>query len=96
MHREKVASPVKQVQVQKDLELSGWGLHEIDLEEALYQYYQTLDFGIKSSMAPVSLLIDAMSGGYDPHYFVWKRGPNATRVEGLIAFNVDTMLQKQT
>jgi len=46
-------------------------------------------------MAPISLLLDSMSSGYDPHYFAVRTSPQGPLL-GLAAFNVDTMLQKQT
>ena len=34
--------------------------------------------------------------GYDPHFLVFKAHPNSSNIQGILAFNVDTMLQKQT
>jgi len=39
--------------------------------------------------------MDQMMSCYDPHYMVYK-APGSSQILGLFAFNVDTMVQKQT
>jgi len=46
----------------------------------LNQYYENLDESIKSSLAPINLLIDQMQTGYDPHYLVLKSNPKSQRI----------------
>jgi hypothetical protein len=47
----------------------------------------------RKSFAPTDALIDFMSSGYDPHYLIFKT-LGSTAPLGLVAFNVDTMVQK--
>ena len=37
-----------------------------------------------------------MSSGYDPQYLIYSTGLPGAKIKGLVAFNVDTMVQKQT
>ena len=71
------------------LQIKGWQIHEKELEHKLYSYLETLSVEMKHSFAPLSILIDSMSDGYDPHYLSVCKG---NQMKGLIAFNVDTMV----
>ncbi|CDW89091.1 UNKNOWN [Stylonychia lemnae] len=78
------------------LAIFGLNIHEDDLNDEISKYYDSLDKSIKNSFAPINLLIDSMMSGYDPHYLVLKSSEKSQTISGLLAFNVDNMLQKQT
>ena len=75
--------------------ISGWGLHERDITENLKHYFEHLDGSFKQSFSPLEILQEQLMSGYDPHLLVYKQASSQT-MSGLIAFNVDTMVQKQT
>lgn len=75
------------------MHLKGWGIHEEDLEQSLLNYFETLSAEMRHSFAPLSILMESMSSGYDPH---WLQVRKDRKMVGLLAFNVDTMIQKQT
>jgi len=88
-------SPKKAVPVQfSDLKIGGWGVSEKELRGKIEAYIATLPEHFKKSFAALDTLLLSMSSGYDAHFMSLTDPCN--QIHGLFAFNVDTMVQKQT
>jgi hypothetical protein len=75
--------------------IAGWGLEEKEISENLQHYFEHLPGDLRHSFAPIPVLLDQLMSCYDPHLLVYKTVKSPS-MSGLIAFNVDTMVQKQT
>ena len=73
--------------------IAGWGLEEKEISDNLKHYFEHLPGPLKHSFAPINVLFDQLMSCYDPHLLVYKT-VKAPSMSGLIAFNVDTMVQK--
>eukprot|EP00347_Sterkiella_histriomuscorum_P015861 403355405 len=86
----------KELNLDDNLQVFGWQIHETQISNSLFEYYQLLDKDLQQSLASISILVDSMNSGFDMHYLVVKQTKNSDNIRGLIAFNVDNMIQKQT
>jgi hypothetical protein len=75
--------------------IAGWGLEEKEITDNLQHYFEHLPGHLRHSFAPIPVLLDQLMSCYDPHLLVYKTVKSPS-MSGLIAFNVDTMVQKQT
>lgn len=78
----------------EDFKIAGWGASEKNLRAKLEGYISTLPENFKKSFAALDTLITSMCGGYDAHFMSLIDSDH--HVHGMFAFNVDTMVQKQT
>ena len=73
------------------------GVSENTLQKHLEEYSSRLSHHIKLSLPPIKDLLTNVMSAYDPHFLVFKEKNNKDgEVMGLLAFNHDTMVQKQT
>jgi hypothetical protein len=84
----------KSIDKEKDkFVIAGWGLEEKEIGDNLQHYFDHLPPHLKHSFAPINVLLDQLMSCYDPHLLVYKTLKTPS-MSGLIAFNVDTMVQK--
>ena len=83
-------SPLNQV-VEPLMILRGALFREEEVKERLQPYFDSLlPTHLKHSFAPLDALIESMSSSYDPHYLIYTS--TTSTIQGLVAFNVDTMV----
>ena len=63
---------VVSVDPKANLQIMGWNLKESEIQTHLDSYFAQLSQDIKNSFSPLSVLLESMSSGYDPHFLVYK------------------------